>query len=260
LRELIQATSLREAHLIARGRPISVHCAKVVCVDEPWSANFPDWPAIEIHVPPAESTLPIFDSATAEQLQAQLMMYRLRNYLEPLSQPVELPELSSRSRELMHVLSPCLVGDSKFQESFVQTLQNYDDEFEKPCEDQFEMAAIEALLKLSHDSKIIVHLQEITGHVNQILEPHSALQPLKPRAVGPLVRRLGFDTRERDRIGFFVRLLPAARARIHKIARDLNVLARYLRVDCPYCQDFQTIGEKTGRKEEQVKSLIEMGV
>jgi hypothetical protein len=162
LRKILRATSLRDAHILSRGRPISAHCVKVVCLDEPWKASFRDWPAIEICVPRADSPLPMLDDRArehiAQKFQAWLMMYRLENYNEPLSSVLDLPELTPHSREPLRSLGPCLVGDRKLQETFVEALRNYDNEFEKPCEDLAQSATVQALLGLCHGSQTTVHM------------------------------------------------------------------------------------------------------
>lgn len=67
------------------------------------------------------------------------------------------------------------------------------------------------------------------------------------------MRKLGFDTHERDRSGFFVRLLQATRTRIHKLARDLNVLARNVDFLCMDCREFRRSDEEFD--EEIIKAI-----
>jgi hypothetical protein len=259
LRKILQATSLRDAHVISHGRPIDTHCAKVVCLDEPWKASFADWPALEICVPPADGRLPIFDDRAEEQIaqkfQGMLMMYRLQNYNEAPGLPLDLPELTPHSRELLRSVSQSLIVDSELQETLLEALRTYDSEFDKPCEDLVQSATVQALLELCHRSQTTVHVQEITERLNRILEPRGELLPLKERSVAPRVRKLGFDTHERDRSGFFVRLLQSTRIRIHKLAKDHNVLARNVDLLCTDCKEFRPFDEQIDREEELIKAI-----
>jgi len=35
LRKILRATGLRDAHILSRGRPVTTHCGRVICLDEP---------------------------------------------------------------------------------------------------------------------------------------------------------------------------------------------------------------------------------
>ena len=81
------------------------------------------------------------------------------------------------------------------------------------------LAVIEALLALSGDEKrASVGVAEITTGVNRILENNGELLVLAPRAVGSVLRTLGFSTQRLGATGRGITLLNSVKQRLHDLA------------------------------------------
>jgi hypothetical protein len=242
LRKIVRTTSSRDAYTISQRRPISAYCAKVVCLNDSWSANFPDWPAIEITLPRADRQLPVLDDRTEEQTaaeyQAKLMMYRTQNYNHQLAAPVDLPQLSPGFREIARSLAPCFSGDRELQDRLMAALHEQDKEVAKPAEQVLLSATLEALLQFCHESRNAkVHVAEIATRFNRILEERGEFLQLHARAMGTLLSKLDFEADGRDAAGHFLLLLQqTAVERIHKLAAEHEMFERNRKSDCDKCE------------------------
>jgi hypothetical protein len=242
LRKLLEATSSREAQVLSKGRILNTYCAKVVCVEESLNEMMPDWPMIEIPVPeicsPASSLNSSAQLQIADEFQSKLLMFRLKNYGLVRDSAFALPELSAAGRDIARCLGASVEGDTELQAQLALSLRENLHQIRTSAENPLYSAIIEGLLSLSHQlKKESAGVAEITKAANVNLEKRGELLELNPRAVGSLLRTLGFPTRRLGATGRGIILLNSIRDRIHKLAGEYNLLRTPLRsLDCAQCE------------------------
>jgi len=197
LRKLLQATRSREARVIANRRVVTACCPVILCVEESLNAALPCWPAMSIPLERAEGPLPTLDQETQNQIanefQSKLLMYWLQNGQKIRASSFDLPELSARSRDLARCLGACVGEDYELQALVTKLLREQESLMAAGTESELDSAVIESMLGLSHASeKQALGVAEVSTAANRILENRGEQVELKPRAVGDLLRHLGF--------------------------------------------------------------------
>jgi hypothetical protein len=248
LRRILRITSSREAYTLSKRRTmisatVNAYCAKVICLDDSWTASFPDWPAIEIVLRRTDRQLPALDDRAQEQIaseyQAKLMKYRVNNYHHQPDSSLSLPHLSPASREIARSLGLCFSGDHELQELLVAKLAEQDKQVTKPTENVLISATLEALLYFCHERRNgKVHVAEIATRFNRILEGRGEFLRLNARAVSTLLGKLELEADGRDAVGSFLLLLNVTEERIHKLAAEHNILADSRSSLCENCTRF----------------------
>jgi hypothetical protein len=163
--------------------------------------------------------------ATADNLQKQLLQYRLENYHSLRLPKVEGDErLYSRTRDLYQALALPIGNQTEFCEYLVRLFEKQQEINREPL-----TPASTALLRFLYEW-IHLHLKdgkcaqkELTFGVNLNLESLQETFRLNAHEVGRALTSLGFTNRKRTNEGFILWLDLRTRKRIHKLACDYAI-------------------------------------
>lgn len=176
-------------------------------------------------------------SATATQLQNQLLMYRLQNYSKVKACQFDVPEFCGPARECARTLGRCIVDAPDLQSRLTALLRSQDEAERTESASKLDAVVVEALAVCCHERKPSVHVGEVAALANGILSRGGEVVELSDKQVGGRMKRLGFRTTRLDAGGRGIYLLNGACARIHKLGRAFEVpTVRQDLPGCPYCQ------------------------
>jgi hypothetical protein len=264
MRKFFEATSSREAQVLSKGRILNACCAKVICVEESPSETMPDCPMIEISVPDTSSPMPAFHWSIQQQIvdefQPKLLMFRLRNYGLVRDSAFDLPKLPAQVRDIARCLGAGVEGDAELQGKLALLLKEQGLQICASGENPICSAIIEGLLAVSHQlEKKSAGVAEITKVANDILARRGELLELQPRAVGSLLRTLGFSTQRLGAAGRGITLLNSIRDRIHDLAVGHKLFPRGSRsASCAQCEELILRQDFPHDEEESIRTLESM--
>jgi hypothetical protein len=161
--------------------------------------------------------------SVAEQFQAQLLDYRLRQYQVVSNSTWDIPEFGSPNREIARSLGRCLVSD-ELRKELVHLLRWHDQESRAQASIGERSVLIEGLLAACHDkNKDSVYVGEMTKIVTAIFEARGEKPTATPRGIGALLKTLGLQTQRLGKAGRGLLLREATRENIHRLALEYRV-------------------------------------
>jgi hypothetical protein len=260
---LIDARSLSVRSL----RKLSAACGSGAYV--PWKgsvANFSFARAIYLGVTPINGFSPDFSlrihlwpsgralSLLAEKERAEIIKafqprfldYRLRNLDRVRASDFELPEMDSESGIIGRILGGCIVDAPEIQAGIRPLLEGREAWLRAARWTDSTCVIIEALLDKCH-SRVSgrIRVGEIAQEAEVILRARGSLAKLEPRAVGEVLRRLGFVSKRRAP-GYGIPLTNDMVVHIHRLAHDHRVAAVADGIACcPTCIEMFKASRKT---------------
>jgi hypothetical protein len=234
---LLELTNSRDAQIIIKGRLLNASCSKVVCGEESWGGSVPGWPALEIALPLAPRFVPVLTVAEQQRIkdefQPKLQMFRLQNHKVARESMVSLYEVPETAREMASTLVAGVAADERLTARLAEPLKKHFLASGRQSELQNEVITV--LLAVSHENKATVSVAEVTSRLNQLLEHHGQLLVLQPRAVGSILRTLGFPTQRLGSSSRGMTLLNSVKQRIHELASARGILTGYSHPACDVC-------------------------
>jgi hypothetical protein len=261
-RKFLEATSSRDAQILSKGRILNACCAKVLCIEEPLSDATPGWLTIELPGATTNGPLPVLDASAQQQLleefQPKFEMFRLINYNLVRASVFDLPEINSQARDVARCLGAVVASDCELQAQLAELLKDPDHHVYAETTNELQSVVIEALLSSSHQAKKeCLGVAEITTMVNKTLERHGESLEMNPRAVGNILRALGFSTQRLSATRRGIFLLNSVRRHIHQLAARHELLkAQFRSADCAQC-DEQAMKEEDKYNDEQLSRQLE---
>lgn len=225
----LEATNSRDSNVIVNGRILNACCGKVLFSEQSWSGTVHGWPLLEIFLPEFLGALPVLTLTERQRLAAEfqpkLEMFRLKNFVLARDSAIDFPDIPAAARELARCLGACVADDKALQGKLGDLLKKQFLSVQSQSEREVHVAVIEALLALSKDEKrASAGVAEITFRVNRILENNGELLVLAPRAVGSVLRTLGFSTQRLGAVGRGITLLNSVKQRIYDLAIRHGIL------------------------------------
>jgi hypothetical protein len=227
-RRLLAASCRPGAYLVTRNSVVDLGVPRVLYVgpqpDPELSIDF----ALHVHLPASPDGHRLLTGREQKQLlaefQPRFLGYRIRNLSVVRDSEFDVPELTDESRVVAGVLGACIEGAPGIQ-SGVRTL--FEDRELEIRENRFTDPAcivIEVLLAHCHDPKRDeVRVKEVAEGTNSILKARGEIVEIDPRAVGPILDKLGVRREPRNRLGRRILLNARIKRRIHTLARDHKV-------------------------------------
>jgi len=249
-RKFLETTSSRDAQILSKGRVLNPYCAKVLCIEEALSDAMPGWLLIDLPVADTNGRLPIFDANAQRQLveefQPKFEMFRLMNYSLVGASVFDPPDLSSEARDLVRCLGGTVAGDAELQAEVATLLKEEDHHVYTESANELHSVVVEALLYCSHQSKKeSIGVAELTSTVNKTLVRRGESLEMNPRAVGNILRALGFSTQRLSATRRGIFLLNSIRRRIHQLASKHELLkADFRSTECVQCIEVATDEEE----------------
>jgi hypothetical protein len=163
----------------------------------------------------------------AEKYQGRLLAFRLVNFAETRKSRFVVPGLSLPVGNTARALGACFSNDAELQREIVTLLRASDAQARLLRATNKESLAIEALLFHAHEAQgdpgAGVHAGKLAKTMEVLSTGRGAPIKLSVRAVGDLLRELGFQTEKLDRKGRGVVLLTDIVTRLHQVASDRQV-------------------------------------
>jgi hypothetical protein len=177
-------------------------------------------------------------AAIIQDLQNQLLMYRLQNYSKVRASEFDIPEFTGATREYVRALGQCLVDASELQARLATSFRSRDDADRTEIACELDAVVVGALVVCCHERKPSAHVGDIATLANGILSLNGETVELTAKQVGRRLKNLGYRTTRLDSRGRGVYLLNAECERIHKHGRALGVEAlRQGLPGCGFCQE-----------------------
>lgn len=178
------------------------------------------------------------EAAVLEELQNQLLSYRLLHFTKVKSSNFDVPEFSGSVRGLARTLGACIVEAPHLLTTLVMRLQDCDQAVRLDRVGQIHSILIEALLVCCHERRSDVHIMDVAELANDILSRHGESLQLSAREVGGKLKTLGFRTVRLDSAGRGLYMLGDDCKRIHELGTLYAVPSLQERLPgCPQCQE-----------------------
>ena len=227
LRRFLLASGSGDQFIRHGGGFINPFCPVVLQVEEVSDSGVS---VIELPMRVTRQEIPFLDSAAAaaiaEELQGQLLAYRLANLHEARGSNFDPTELTSAVRETARSIGACFPSDPTLQAELVSLLRSADAHARVLSSTSQEAITAEALLYLCHQKNGSgcdeIYVGEIAEAVRVLNQGRGEMSNPSPRALGEVLRALGFATEKLDKHGRGVLLGREIYRKIHEVACDFD--------------------------------------
>ena len=250
---------------VVRGKRLfKTFCAKVIASRQGPPDNALASRAIFIPLRPSRRAFPVLDNATldamADHFQPRMLSYRLQHYTQVhMNSFTEMPGFTPRMRDLALAMAAPLLGDAAKEKQLFDLLAAQNQGAKLDVHGEPEWAVATALYDLCHGTGGALTAGTVAWKVAEVLAAGGETYELTPRAVGEVLRSLGFLTVKLGNQGRGLRLTHAVLRQIHQVVRDLGLnrsdILPYLAVDagqsglpCALCEEFELLVDHDGNK------------
>jgi len=179
-------------------------------------------------------------AAAIDNLQSQMLMYRLKNHSNVKASEFDVQEFCGGTREYARILGRCVANAPTLQARLTTLLRVHDQAERTEAASELDAIVIEALAVCCHERKASVHVGEVASLANGILRRGGETVELSDKHVGGRMKRLGFRTTRLDAGGRGIYLLNESCERVHKLGRAFDVpTLRLGQPECPHCRQTQ---------------------
>ena len=203
--------------------------AKAVYVGADIPLEVPSDFAVHVRLAPSPRGVSLLDEKQLNQvtaeLQAKLVDYRLRNVPKVRSSDFDVPDLDLEARTVARGIGRSVVDAPELQHGVRLLLEDRDEDLRSTRWTDPTCVTIEVLLDKSHTPQPDgIFVGKVAEAASALLQARGASIQLKARAVGSVLRRLGFAS-ERNGKGTRILVTTKVIRRIHDLARDYRVAA-----------------------------------
>lgn len=230
LREILDAATSpgqfvpRSKQLLEPFSPVILHTDKPV-------RNTSGAAEIEIPLTLDREDLPLLDAAMeasiSNKFQNQLLAFRLENFAKVDQSKFDPRGLCFPVREISRTLGSCFPADPDLQADVVSLLKGRDTVDRVQRSVSLEALLLESLLFRCHEAQgdhaAGVYAGDLASDIRAISKGRGEQINIKPRAVGELLRSLGFKPDRLDRYGRGILLCEAVVDRAHELAGTFQV-------------------------------------
>lgn len=245
---LLGCTTSRGYLVSAGGRYKDYYGPKAVYLGEELSIDRTPKCSVRVHLNPslerAAQDVPPLTEPEVQDLQNQLLRYRLKNLVRVFRADFEAAELPSETRSIANALGACIVDSLKLQSELISLLTPVVDQQLTDLSSSLEGVTLEAALNLCHEGKTHVLVGEIATEVNRIAKARGERLHYSAEIIGHRLRKIGLFTRRLGKAGKGLAMDLVTTTRLHELAavyggagldQDDNNL------HCPHCIENKTI-------------------
>jgi hypothetical protein len=191
---------------------------------------------------PASATqhsLPLTEAAV-QNLQNQLLRYRLKNLVKVYHSDFDASALTSDTRAVANALGACIVDSPELQSKLVSLLRPIESQRQADRSTCIEAVTLEATLNLCHQSKAQILVGEIATEVNRIAQARGERLHYSAETIGHRLKKVGLSTRRLGKAGKGLAMDLATMARIHELASvygDVGLEQDENNLHCPLCTE-----------------------
>jgi hypothetical protein len=186
-----------------------------------------------------QSASRLIESAV-QDLQNQLLQYRLKNLVKVYNSEFDSPVLTSETRMIANALGACIVDSPKLQSELISLLRRVADQQHVERSTSLEGVTIEATMNLCHEGRAQILVGEIAAEVNRIAKGRGERLTYSAETIGHRLKKVGLFTRRLGKAGKGLAMDLATITCVHELAavyggvgldRDENNL------HCPLCDE-----------------------
>jgi hypothetical protein len=207
----------------------------------------PRW-SVQVNVNPtgasATQNASRLTESTVQDLQNQLLGYRLKNLVKVYNSDFDAPALSSDTRTIANALGACIVDAPKLQSELVSLLAPIADQRQADRSTGLEGVTLEATLNLCHEGKLQFLVGEIATEVNRIAKARGERLNYSAETIGHRLKQLGLFTRRLGKAGKGLVMDLATTTRVHELAAvygGVGLDQTESNLHCPSCTEKKSV-------------------
>jgi hypothetical protein len=246
MQAILRASSQRGMHLMARRDILDAFGPKILISSTPENGLSVEDNALRVALIPISGVLPAIEKhvedGTAEEFQARLLGYFLRNFNNLVVPKFDVSHLRQPLQLLAQTLGSVVVGDEKLQAKILPIVAIQNEEQCAESARSLDSVVIEALLFFVHEAQQSrVRAQEVAEKVSLIYEGRGFQRTVSAESVGWTIKRLRIPSGRIDRAGNGVELTADVCRQAHRLALAYGVQAIQsgVRQTCRFCEEFQ---------------------
>jgi len=153
-----------------------------------------------------------------QDLQNQLLRYRLKNLVKVYNSDFDAPALTSDTRTIANALGACIIDSPKLQSELISLLKPVAEQRQTDRSTGLEGVTLEATLNLCHGGKTEILAGEIATEVNRIAKARGERLNYSAEMIGHRLKKIGLSTRRLGKLGNGLVMDLATLTRIHELA------------------------------------------
>ena len=246
MQAILRASSQRGMHLVAGRDILDAFGPKILISSAPENGLSVEDNALRIALIPTSGVLPAIDKHVedeiAEELQARLLGYFLRNFNNVVIPKFDISGLRQPLQFLAQTLGSVLVGDEKLQAKILPIVAIQNEEFCAESARSLDSVVIEVLLFFIHEGRQSkVRRARLAKKVSLIYEGRGSQHTVSAENVGWAIKRLRIPSGRIDRAGNGVELTAEVGRQVHRLALAYGVQAIQSGVhqNCRFCEELR---------------------
>jgi hypothetical protein len=158
-----------------------------------------------------------------QELQNQLLSYRLKNLVRVYNSNFDASTLTSDTCAVANALGACIVDSPELQSQLISLLTPVEDQRHADRSTGIEAIIFEATLSLCHQGKAQIRVGEIATEVNRIAKASSERLIYSAETVGHQLKKIGLVTRRLGKAGKGLVMDRPTMTRVHELATAYGV-------------------------------------
>jgi hypothetical protein len=167
---------------------------------------------------PATHNASRLTESVVQELQNQLLRYRLKNLVKVYNSDFDAPVLTSDTRTIANALGACIVDAPKLQSELISLLTPAADQRNVDRSTSLEGITLEATLNLCHEGKVQILVGEIATEVNRIAKARGERMRYSAETIGHRLKKVGLFTRRLGKAGKGLAMDIVTITRVHELA------------------------------------------
>ena len=161
--------------------------------------------SIHVHLHPATRAVSKIASPlrepTVQDLQNQLLGYRLKNLVKVYNSNFEASTLTSDTGAIASALGACIVDSPQLQSELISLLSPVADQQKADRSTCLEAITLEAILNLTHAGKAQILVAEVATEVNRLAHARGERLDYRAETIGHRLKKVGLYTRRLGKAG-----------------------------------------------------------
>jgi len=178
--------------------------------------------SLQVNLNPATAavsqTASRLSESTVQDLQNQLLLYRLKSLVKVFNSDFDASALTSDTRAVANALGACIVDSPELQSKLVSLLKPVESQRQADRSSSLEAFTLEATLNHAHAGKAQIMVGEIAAEVNRITLARGERLHCSAEVVGHRLKKVGLSTRRLGKAGKGLIMDVVTIKRLHELA------------------------------------------
>jgi hypothetical protein len=198
-------------------------CPKALYLGEEASADRIPLCSLQVNVHPTAAACAMEKASRlteieVQELQNELLNYRLRNLVRVYNSEFDASTLTSDTRAIANALGACVVDSPKLQTELIALLTPAESQRQADRSTSLEAVTLEGTLNLCHEGKAQILVGEIAAEVNRIVQARGERLHYSAETIGHQLKKVGLSTRRLGKAGKGLVMDLATMTRAHELA------------------------------------------